>query len=159
QAEDGIRYGHVTGVQTCALPISWPFFSKFNSVATTLPLHSTGGFNGELLGHDCLSVRCAVTVTSHMPAEPRSPLPSYIPSPLSAPLITVFISGMFIAGIAAIKKVAVTCAPAIGLPAGSVNLTRIVLLPFCAGEGSVVNSTLAFASVPGGLSCAFATEL
>src|SRR5207253_3823126 len=22
QAEDGIRYGHVTGVQTCALPIS-----------------------------------------------------------------------------------------------------------------------------------------
>src|SRR5215208_930641 len=24
QAEDGIRDGHVTGVQTCALPISWP---------------------------------------------------------------------------------------------------------------------------------------
>src|SRR5690625_5458876 len=24
QAEDGIRYGHVTGVQTCALPISTP---------------------------------------------------------------------------------------------------------------------------------------
>src|SRR6266508_4888537 len=23
QAEDGIRDGHVTGVQTCALPISW----------------------------------------------------------------------------------------------------------------------------------------
>src|SRR5690606_39801995 len=23
QAEDGIRYFHVTGVQTCALPISW----------------------------------------------------------------------------------------------------------------------------------------
>src|SRR5437870_12565364 len=24
QAEDGIRDGHVTGVQTCALPICWP---------------------------------------------------------------------------------------------------------------------------------------
>src|SRR5690606_40776664 len=27
QAEDGIRYFHVTGVQTCALPISIPAFS------------------------------------------------------------------------------------------------------------------------------------
>src|SRR6266508_3112982 len=27
QAEDGIRYGHVTGVQTCALPISGRFGS------------------------------------------------------------------------------------------------------------------------------------
>src|SRR5690625_6088973 len=26
QAEDGIRVGHVTGVQTCALPISWAGF-------------------------------------------------------------------------------------------------------------------------------------
>src|SRR5690606_39910327 len=29
QAEDGIRDFHVTGVQTCALPISWPWFLRF----------------------------------------------------------------------------------------------------------------------------------
>ena len=81
-------------------------------------------------------------VTSHIPAEPRSPLPSYIPTRLSAPLMTVRIPGMFIAGIAAMKNVTVTSAPEIGLPVGSVNLTRMVLLPFCAGEGTVVNSTL-----------------
>src|SRR5437660_12026323 len=28
QAEDGIRYGHVTGVQTCALPISRFIFAR-----------------------------------------------------------------------------------------------------------------------------------
>src|SRR5439155_113549 len=28
QAEDGIRDGHVTGVQTCALPILWPWIWK-----------------------------------------------------------------------------------------------------------------------------------
>src|SRR5690625_5817381 len=32
QAEDGIRDGHVTGVQTCALPISfWPVTPKYSS--------------------------------------------------------------------------------------------------------------------------------
>src|SRR5439155_10740208 len=29
QAEDGIRDGHVTGVQTCALPIFFPFSRPF----------------------------------------------------------------------------------------------------------------------------------
>src|SRR5437660_6255265 len=28
QAEDGIRDGHVTGVQTCALPIFMPFLTR-----------------------------------------------------------------------------------------------------------------------------------
>src|SRR5690625_7470930 len=35
QAEDGIRDGHVTGVQTCALPISAPTYSRTRA-ATTL---------------------------------------------------------------------------------------------------------------------------
>src|SRR6266702_1262844 len=35
QAEDGIRDGHVTGVQTCALPISLP----------QVPMIPTGGVN------------------------------------------------------------------------------------------------------------------
>src|SRR5437660_12649383 len=36
QAEDGIRDGHVTGVQTCALPISSPY-SVSVGYATTSP--------------------------------------------------------------------------------------------------------------------------
>jgi len=72
--------------------------------------------------------------------------------------MTVFIAGMFIDGMAAMKKVTVTSAPEIGFPSGSVNLTRTVLLPFWAGEGVVVNSILAFAGVPEGLSCALANE-
>src|SRR5439155_16903207 len=36
QAEDGIRDGHVTGVQTCALPISWLFLAVGLAVGTAL---------------------------------------------------------------------------------------------------------------------------
>src|SRR5439155_17398600 len=35
QAEDGIRYGHVTGVQTCALPIVFPLQPFSRCVAFT----------------------------------------------------------------------------------------------------------------------------
>jgi len=42
-----------------------------------------------------------VTVTCQVPPEPRSPLPSYSPLPLSAALITVFIAAIPMAGIAA----------------------------------------------------------
>src|SRR5882762_1791574 len=70
----------------------------------------------------------AVSVTCHIPPEPRSPAPSYVPAPLSVPLMTVFISGMFIDGMAAMRKVVVTSAPEIGLPSESVNLTFTVLL-------------------------------
>jgi hypothetical protein len=59
---------------------------------------------------------------------------------------------MFIAGIADMKKVTLISAPEIGLPAGSVNSTRMVLLPFCAGDGTVVNTTLSVAALPDGLS-------
>src|SRR5690606_39591290 len=34
QAEDGIRYFHVTGVQTCALPISLTFSAMARAVST-----------------------------------------------------------------------------------------------------------------------------
>src|SRR5207253_3990664 len=52
QAEDGIRDGHVTGVQTCALPISWfNFPSAVNGRVPigypmgTLPLTALGKLN------------------------------------------------------------------------------------------------------------------
>src|SRR5690625_7593204 len=37
QAEDGIRAGHVTGVQTCALPIFEPLAYLFGANKETLP--------------------------------------------------------------------------------------------------------------------------
>ena len=74
----------------------------------------------------------AVIVTCHMPPEPRSPLPSYNPPPLSVPLMTVFISAIFIDGIAGMKKMMVTSALGIGCPVFSVSLTRTVLVPFFA---------------------------
>src|SRR5207253_4282916 len=48
QAEDGIRDGHVTGVQTCALPIlAEEFFRAFVTAAgITLHLKSLSGKNG-----------------------------------------------------------------------------------------------------------------
>src|SRR5947208_11305423 len=36
QAEDGIRDDLVTGVQTCALPISIPFFATYRPLSTTI---------------------------------------------------------------------------------------------------------------------------
>src|SRR5437660_8316477 len=40
QAEDGIRDGHVTGVQTCALPISTLVLEWLNSSGECLVVHS-----------------------------------------------------------------------------------------------------------------------
>src|SRR5690606_41177449 len=37
QAEDGIRYFHVTGVQTCALPISQQFGNRIKQLYGTVP--------------------------------------------------------------------------------------------------------------------------
>src|SRR5437879_8633135 len=82
-----------------------------------------------------------------------------MPAPLSAPSLTIFISGMVIDGIAAMKKTTVTVAPEIGLPAGSVSLTLTMFVPFCAGDGTVVNTTLGLICVPEGLSCALATPI
>src|SRR5690625_7388929 len=38
QAEDAIRDGHVTGVQTCALPISFSYIDKVDTTAYGGPL-------------------------------------------------------------------------------------------------------------------------
>src|SRR6266481_65339 len=86
---------------------------------------------------------CALMVTCQVPPEPRSPLPSYIPPPLSLALMTVFIEAIPIAGIAAMKKVTVTFPPVIGFPSWPVSFTRTMLLPLCGGPGSVVRSTFA----------------
>src|SRR5258708_7443078 len=84
---------------------------------------------------------CAPTVTCQVPPEPRSPLPSYTPPPLSVALTTHFIAAIPIAGIAAMKKVTETFAPTIGLPSCPVSFTRTMLLPLRGGLGSVINST------------------
>src|SRR5207253_5743428 len=43
-AEDGIRDGHVTGVQTCALPIcAWVFSGGLNAPSTATVLRPGGG--------------------------------------------------------------------------------------------------------------------
>src|SRR6266849_3505045 len=89
---------------------------------------------------------CALMVTCQVPPEPRSPLPSYMPPPLSLALMTVFIEAIPIAGIAAMKKVTVTFAPVIGFPSWPVSFTRTMLPPLCGGSGSVVNSTFACCS-------------
>src|SRR5690625_590621 len=52
QAEDGIRVGHVTGVQTCALPISSSFTGQRRSTALAMwsAFAGAGGATGSLIG-------------------------------------------------------------------------------------------------------------
>src|SRR5207253_8415778 len=50
QAEDGIRDGHVTGVQTCALPISTGGSSDSQRFRVTHPFHPLSGHEYELVG-------------------------------------------------------------------------------------------------------------
>src|SRR5439155_18204692 len=45
QAEDGIRDGHVTGVQTCALPISRDFGRRWLMEGLTFKPYATGTMN------------------------------------------------------------------------------------------------------------------
>src|SRR5207244_7558195 len=45
QAEDGIRYDLVTGVQTCALPIYWLTYSPFVSALTSKAGQEQGAGN------------------------------------------------------------------------------------------------------------------
>ena len=90
---------------------------------------------------------CAVIVTCHNPPEPRSALPSYIPAPFSVVFVVVFIAAIPMSRMAGIKNVTVTAAPVIGCPVASVNLTSTVLVPFCAGEGTVVSVALTFSEL------------
>ena len=67
----------------------------------------------------------ASTVTFHVPDIGAWPLPTYIRLPaFHASSQELFISGMFIEGIAGMISVTVTRASAIGLPAASVSVTR-----------------------------------
>ena len=70
----------------------------------------------------------------------RTPLAFVHAAAFLARSATVFIAAIPIAGIAAMKKVTVTSAPAMGLPLLSVSFTRNVLSPFRGGEGIVLNS-------------------
>src|SRR5947199_1783363 len=63
-----------------------------------------------------------------------------MPFPLSVRETGVRMAAIPIAGIAGIKNVTETSAPEIGAPFASLSFTRIVLLPFRGGAGSVVSS-------------------
>src|SRR5207253_5296533 len=67
QAEDGIRDGHVTGVQTCALPISprgqalprmWPFSFSPEASTVSFKVYHASGFQGQ--GMVLSTRRCGV---------------------------------------------------------------------------------------------------
>src|SRR5690625_5822780 len=66
QAEDGIRDGHVTGVQTCALPISSetvidaPVELELPQTSSTIKNYggSTCDPSGEMPLHDALRISC-----------------------------------------------------------------------------------------------------
>src|SRR5207253_5520723 len=53
QAEDGIRDGHVTGVQTCALPICIALMKLLANAPGLQQINpgTSGGFNAQFLDH------------------------------------------------------------------------------------------------------------
>src|SRR5699024_4634387 len=74
QAEDGIRYRNVTGVQTCALPISdvWFTLESIESESQILPgaKTKTWGYNAPLLGKTMVlkrGQRVHVTLKNSLP--------------------------------------------------------------------------------------------
>src|ERR1051326_8076716 len=83
---------------------------------------------------------CAEIVTCHGPPDCRTPLPSYRPFPASFSFDVVVMAAIPIDGIAGIKNVTETAAPGTGVPFARLSFTRMVLLPFRGGVGSVVNS-------------------
>src|SRR5690625_7897765 len=60
QAEDGIRDGHVTGVQTCALPI----YPTIANMAQTEEIKSQCFFGLAIFGGATASVAISVTMTT-----------------------------------------------------------------------------------------------
>src|SRR5262249_57881566 len=55
QAEDGIRDWSVTGVQTCALPICWPWLGAHPGLVLAGALALAGGFQFTPLKERCLT--------------------------------------------------------------------------------------------------------
>src|ERR1022692_5009208 len=70
QAEDGIRDYKVTGVQTCALPISATFsarFERMNCVAEIFTAILTGEYPIRRHNWKCVSQMAAIFIISVMP--------------------------------------------------------------------------------------------
>src|SRR5215510_15220521 len=61
QAEDGIRCGHVTGVQTCALPISHP---QRNDLPRRSVDRRPGGADGGEIGRASCRERVSISVVA-----------------------------------------------------------------------------------------------
>src|SRR5690625_2781450 len=75
QAEDGIRDGHVTGVQTCALPISGD--AHLPAGAAELHPHAAPGARGAVGAGRWLRASAAPPAGRTRPAGPcRSPTPT-----------------------------------------------------------------------------------
>src|SRR5207253_8696980 len=70
-AEDGIRDGHVTGVQTCALPIFGPSATIWNTADRVMGIVGGGG-HAEFL---CVHEREAIRVPKEMPWEEAAAIP------------------------------------------------------------------------------------
>src|SRR5439155_2130171 len=63
QAEDGIRDGHVTGVQTCALPISRATLLSGGGDGATLPPPSRGRVRHDRTTHEIGRASCRERVS------------------------------------------------------------------------------------------------
>src|SRR5690625_6618778 len=57
QAEDGIRAGHVTGVQTCALPISPKGSATVNGIGRSLATEYAAHGRASRVGTDAMDTR------------------------------------------------------------------------------------------------------
>src|SRR5439155_5932003 len=71
QAEDGIRDGHVTGVQTCALPIcpAFAYIRPEEILLSTEPIESSArnNFSGTISAITNHRVHCRIQVDSQIP--------------------------------------------------------------------------------------------
>ena len=102
--------------------------------------------------------RCAATVTCQVPPLGSWIEPSYSPLPLSASGAATRSAAIPMAGIAGIKKVAVTCAPVKGFPSELITFTRTVFAPWRGELGSVLKSMLTCeaGAAPGAAGCGVA---
>src|SRR5439155_9264809 len=72
QAEDGIRDGHVTGVQTCALPIfRWTARGNSSSIATSSPFRLDWLWTGRRFSESFINPRPASCTMRRERSEER----------------------------------------------------------------------------------------
>src|SRR5690625_6271294 len=79
QAEDGIRNGHVTGVQTCALPIYQSILTAVNTFVENIHFIKDKTMSTKQLGYRCLAVN--ISDLAAMGAVPRFYLVSVVIPP------------------------------------------------------------------------------